>query len=146
MHEALGPSYKGFAAIELCGSAPDIPACSAPLCPALLHPLHANPTGYSGAELPCPMCNSGCSHQLGPPHPPCFVLHCSGASISSPLPKKPFCVQAWCCDQLNIWGYLWQRGGLVPCWLLPYLLWGSEQPSLQASRLPCPRLQPKPGG
>lgn len=40
-------------------------------------------------------------------------------------------MQAWCCDQLNIWGYLWQRGGLVACWLLPYLLWGSEQ---QASK------------
>lgn len=44
----------------------------------------------------------------------------------------------------NIWGYLWQRAGLVPRWAGSFPPAGWEHPSIQGSRLQTPRLQRKP--
>lgn len=124
---------------------------------ARLHPaprcFRANPTGSSGAVRAAnPMWNLGCvpkawptprSHPSGPEldiHPtstaPSTSQNPAGGEEGGRTqhPETPW----------NIWGYLWQRAGLVPRWAGPFSPAGWEHPSIQGSRLQTPRLQPKP--
>lgn len=119
-----------------CRDLPQIPLL-APVPSGLLHPLHANPTGYSGAVITAnPMCNSGCL----PAAWPTPSSHPVGEGWAPPVPqgqhpKKALPVsgeRAWCSE--NVWGYLWQRAGLVPRGAGPLSPVGREHPSIPGSR------------